>query len=51
MHHYTAVAPTEAYKSLNSHQRDLIAAESCALYAHLGGLLKDVAARKTLQES
>ena len=51
VHHYTAVAATEAYKSLNHNQRDLIAAESCALYAHLKGLLRDVAARKTVHES
>lgn len=51
VHHYTAVAATEAYKGLNNVQRDLIAAESCALYAHLRGLLRDVAARKTLDES
>lgn len=48
VHHYTAVAATEAYKSLTSHQRDLIAAESCALYAHLRSLLREVTARKKL---
>ncbi|KAL0038735.1 hypothetical protein WJX79_005752 [Trebouxia sp. C0005] len=50
VHHYAAVSLTEGYKSLNSHQRDLIAAESCALYAHLRGMLREVAARKALPE-
>ena len=51
VHHYAAVASTEAFKNLNSHQRDLIAAESCALYAHLRSLLREVAARKALPET
>lgn len=50
VHHYAAVSLTEGYKSLNSHQRDLIAAESCALYAHLRGMLREVAGRKALPE-
>lgn len=50
VHHYEAVAATEHFKALNSHQRDLIAAESCALYAHLRTLLKEVASRKTLPD-
>ena len=51
VHHYAAVAVTEAYKSLNSHQRDLITAESCALYAHLSGLLREVTLRKTVPDA
>lgn len=50
VHHYTAVSATEAFKNLNSHQRDLIAAESCALYAHLRSLLREVAGRKALPD-
>lgn len=50
VHHYAAVSLTEGYKSLSSHQRDLIAAESCALYAHLRGMLREVAGRKALPE-
>ncbi len=51
VHHYSAVAATDAYKNLNSHQRDLVAAESCALYAHLRGLLRQVATRKALPDT
>lgn len=48
VHHHTAVAGTEAYKSLTGAQRDLIAAEACACYAHLRGVLKEVACRQAL---
>ena len=51
LHHYAAVAATEAYKGLSGGQRDLIAAAACASYAHLRGVLKEVACRKTLPDN
>ena len=51
LHHYSAVAATEAYKGLTGPQRDFIAAEACASYAHLRGVLKEVACRKTLPDN
>lgn len=48
LHHYPAVAATEAYKGLTASQRDLIAAEACSSYAQLREVLKVVACRKTI---
>ena len=50
VHHYGAVAATENFKTLNSHQRNMIAAEACAMYTHVQRLLKEVASRKPLPE-
>lgn len=50
VHHYGAVAATENFKTLNSHQRNMIAAEACAMHTHVQRLLKEVASRKPLPE-